>query len=163
MQRLASVLFISIVSVVLQAWADGPSYMPKADRTPGATNPDITSETQDDTICARGQWSTKSVRPPASFTNKLKAAQLATYYRGQGAPKDVEEDHLIPLTLGGCPTCETNLWPQPRSGEHSASEKDRCEVRANKEVCEGLISLEEAQQGIAHDWVAFCKTIGVVK
>lgn len=156
-----TLLFVGLLSIALVAL--GQSYLPNAEHTPGATNPDITSETQDDTICAHGSWSTKSIRPAASFTNKLKAAQLATYYKGQGASKDVEEDHLIPLTLGGCPTCETNLWPQPRSGEHPAAEKDRCEVRANKAVCEGDISLADAQVAIAHDWVAFCKSIGTVK
>jgi hypothetical protein len=158
MRRLLFVGFLSIATAAL-----AQSYLPNAEHTPGATNPDISSENQDDTICAHGQWSTKSVRPSAKFTNDLKAKQLASYYKGQGTAKGVEEDHLIPLTLGGCPTCETNLWPQPRSGEHPASEKDRCEVRANKAVCAGDMSLADAQVGIAHDWVAFCKSIGVVK
>ena len=51
-----------------------PRY-PNATLTPGATNPEVTQENIHDTICVKG-W-TDTVRPPSSYTNKLKTTQLA--------------------------------------------------------------------------------------
>jgi hypothetical protein len=48
----------------------GPSSVyPDPTLTPGATNPDITQATIAATIC-NPNWSTKTIRPPASYTNK---------------------------------------------------------------------------------------------
>src|SRR2546422_7022504 len=55
----------------------GPSYLyPDPATTPGVVNPDITQGNIGQTIC-NPQWSTKSIRPPVSYTNHLKAQQLA--------------------------------------------------------------------------------------
>src|SRR3981081_4713687 len=54
----------------------GPSSLyPDPSLTPGATNPDITQATIAATSCSP-QWSTKTIRPPASYTNTLKKQQL---------------------------------------------------------------------------------------
>ncbi len=54
----------------------GPSSLyPDPTLTPGATNSDITQATIAATIC-NPQWSTKTIRPPASYTNNLKKQQL---------------------------------------------------------------------------------------
>jgi hypothetical protein len=54
----------------------GPSSLyPDPTLTPGATNPDITQATIAATIC-NPNWSTKTIRPPASYTNNLKQQQL---------------------------------------------------------------------------------------
>lgn len=139
----------------------GATFLPDPQHTPGATNPDVTPQTAHKTICLSGY--TEDIRPPDSYTNKLKVKQLNSYYRGQGTPREVEEDHLIPLTVGGNPTDERNLWPQPRDGEHTAAEKDKCEVATNRLVCLGRVPLRTAQQSIAKDWVAWCRKIGSVK
>jgi hypothetical protein len=47
-------------------------------RTPGVTNPDIMQDNIGETICNPG-WSTKSIRPPASYTNILKVEQIREY------------------------------------------------------------------------------------
>jgi hypothetical protein len=50
----------------------GPSSLyPDPTLTPGAINPDITQATIAATIC-NPRWSTKTIRPPASYTNTLK-------------------------------------------------------------------------------------------
>src|SRR5947207_1928998 len=81
----------------------GPSYLyPDPIRTPGAVNPDISQANVQATIC-NPNWSTKSIRPPASYTNALKKQQLADARFQDKTPAHYEEDHLISLELGGNP------------------------------------------------------------
>jgi len=66
-----------------------------------------------------------------------------------------EEDHLIPLEVGGNPTDPKNLWPEPRSTTpYNASKKDALENRLHEMVCSGQLPLDTARQAIASDWVA---------
>lgn len=65
-----------------------------------------------------------------------------------------ELDHLIPRQLGGADHVD-NLFPQCYAGKPwNAVLKDRLENRLHKDVCNGTITLEEAQAGIAKDWRA---------
>lgn len=130
--------------------------MPVASVTPGATNPAVTQANIKQTICVPGF--TKTIRPPATYTTKLKLQQLRSGpYKGKGGAADVEEDHLIPLTVGGHPTDHKNLWPQLWD---SAKKKDKLEVLANKLVCSGKVPLTVMQQAIATDWVAALNKYG---
>jgi hypothetical protein len=61
----------------------------------------LTQSSIDDTICVSG-W-TATVRPPTSYTNALKAQQIGESGYSDTDPSDYEEDHLIPLELGGAP------------------------------------------------------------
>lgn len=126
--------------------------LPSPDLTPGVTNPEVTQESVDNTICVKG-W-TKTIRPPASYTNKLKKAQLGRYDYPDQNPKHYEEDHLIPLELGGHPTSGANLWPQSWTSQWSAKEKDQLENTLKRLVCAHQLSLQEAQRAIATDWIA---------
>jgi hypothetical protein len=109
----------------------------------------------DETICTSG-W-TSTVRPPESYTEPLKFEQMAAYGDG-GSAGGYEEDHLIPLELGGSPTSPQNLWPEPGA---SPNPKDAVEDAANAAVCDGRISLAAAQQAIATNWIAFGQQLGV--
>ncbi len=120
--------------------------LPDPQRTPGAVNTNVTTDNIDETICVPGF--TKTIRPPASYTNRLKRKQIEEYGYTETDPKLYEEDHCIPLTLGGHPRDPHNLWPQPYAGEWGAKKKDRLEVRLNRLVCNGDLSLEDAQQMI---------------
>ena len=80
-------------------------------------------------------------------------------YGVTGSIHDYELDHLIPLELGGCPDCETNLWPQPRNVFPGAAEKDEVENYLHREVCSGALALAEAQREIAVDWYAVYERI----
>ena len=62
-------------------------------------------------------------------------------------------DHLISLELGG-DNQSTNLWPEPYYGQCNARDKDRLENELHRRVCSGAMSLKQAQQEIATDWVA---------
>ena len=128
-----------------------PGALPRHDLTPGAVNPRITQSNIRDTICRPGY--TATVRPPFEYTNAMKH-HLMRAYGVSGSIHDYELDHLIPLELGGCPNCETNLWPQPRNVFPGASEKDEVEDYLHHQVCSGALPLAEAQREIASDWYA---------
>jgi hypothetical protein len=125
--------------------------------TPGAINPSVTQANIHSTICVSG-W-TATIRPPSSYTNKLKAQQIAQYGYTATSASLYEEDHLISLQLGGAPTDPRNLWPEPytiglQSGQASgARTKDVFETALKKKVCAGTMTLAEAQREIGIHWV----------
>jgi hypothetical protein len=123
--------------------------------TPGDTNPGVTQANISSTICKSG-W-TSTVRPPESYTKNLKREQMAAY-GDTGLISDYEEDHFIPLELGGSPTSPENLWPEPGA---SPNPKDAVEDAANAAVCDGRMTLAAAQQAMAANWIAFGQQLGV--
>jgi hypothetical protein len=141
-------------AVPVEARIGPPDIYPDPVRTPGATNPDITPDNIQENIC-NPNWSTKSIRPPVNYTNRLKAEQIREYADADTNPRDYEEDHLIPLEIGGNPTDPRNLWPElydasiPDGGARS---KDKVENYLHKQVCAGDITLDRAQKEIASDW-----------
>ena len=64
----------------------------------------------------------------------------------------------MPLELGGAPQDLRNQWPERGA---SPNRKDEVELAANKAVCSGRMSLSEAQQRMASDWVALGLQLGV--
>jgi hypothetical protein len=136
----------------LCAWAG--SSLPDRSMTPGAINPDVTAQTIDQTICVRG-W-TRSVRPGVRYTERLKKSQIRAYGYADTRPWQYEEDHLIPLDLGGSPDSPLNLWPEPHlgAGVFGSYAKDRLEARMVKLVCRHQLSLDRARAMMATDWVA---------
>ncbi|MFE9450280.1 hypothetical protein [Streptomyces sp. NPDC006739] len=137
------------------------SYLPLPDPTcqPGAYNPDVTQSTIDSTICVSG-W-TSTVRPPSSYTSALKIQQIAQYGYSDTSTADYEEDHLVPLELGGAPKSAQNLWPEPRYGNETAASKDSVENKLKKAVCDGTVSLDDARSAIAEDWTTALSSLGL--
>jgi hypothetical protein len=133
---------------------------PDSKITPGVINPNVTQANIKQTICLSG-W-TKTIRPPASYTNKLKLKQMKDLGL-TGKPSDYEEDHLISLELGGNPTDPKNLWPQLWNGNWGAHKKDVIETRLKVLVCSGKVTLADAQHDISTDWVAAYQKYIVVK
>ena len=129
--------------------------LPDPHLTPGATNPDVTQENIDRTVCVKGY--TKTIRPPANYTNSLKKKQILQYGYADTNLHDYEEDHLIALSIGGAPWDAHNLWPQPRHSEWSADKKDQLEFVMYKMVCARQISLVAAQHAMATDWISAWK------
>ena len=109
-------------------------------RTPGVLNPDVTQANIRSTICRHG-W-TATIRPPVSYTNALKRRQMRQYGE-TGSMSDYQEDHLISLEMGGNPTDPRNLWPEPYP---RAAEMDKIENELNSEICDGKLTLAQAQQ-----------------
>jgi hypothetical protein len=128
----------------------------KADRrcTPGAFNLAVTQDTIDSTICVTG-W-TNTVRPPASYTTQMKNQQKPLYGEDSISNADLEEDHLVPLELGGNPHDPNNLWPEPRESisthGQGAETKDNEESLLKHQVCNGQMTLDAARQKILADW-----------
>jgi hypothetical protein len=127
------------------------SDLPDPSLTPGAINPSVTQQNIQQTVCVKGY--TKTIRPPAYFTNKLKKRQLKQYGYADRNPKHYEEDHLIALSIGGAPDDPRNLWPEPRNSEWNAEKKDQLEFVMYKMVCRQEISLAEAQHEMATNWI----------
>ena len=128
------------------------AVLPNRARTPGAVNPSVTQNNIAQTICTSG-W-TSTIRPPSSLTTRLKQEQLASGYTYQGdtTTGDYEEDHLISLELGGAPSAEANLWPEPYNSPEGARVKDVVENKLHALVCEHAIALATAQRAIATNW-----------
>lgn len=121
-------------------------------QTPGAVNPAVTQATIGSTICVTG-W-TKTVRPPESYTEALKRQQIDSGYTylGNSHLASYEEDHLVPLELGGAPYDPRNLWPEPYAGPRGAHAKDLAENELRREVCDGILTLATARQQIITGW-----------
>lgn len=140
------------VEAVAQAIAT--HLVPDPRFTPGATNSDVTQDNIDSTICVPGF--TKSIRPPARYTSRLKRQQLddpARNYHDREM-RDYEEDHDVPLEVGGNPIDPRNLWPEPLHGPWNAHTKDKLENLIHKLVCVHRITLAEGQAAFLGDWIA---------
>lgn len=127
------------------------SDLPNRSLTPGAINLDVTQSNIHSTVCVKG-W-TKTVRPPKYYTNKLKRDQIRQYAYSDTDSRSYEEDHLIPLSVGGNPTDPRNLWPQPRNSEWNADRKDDLEFAMYMGVCHGEVGLAQAQAAFATNWI----------
>jgi hypothetical protein len=126
--------------------------------TPGATDPRVTQENIQQTICVPGY--SKQVRPPVAVTNRIKRERMATYGLEGQQMRDYELDHLVSLEIGGCPDCVENFWPQPWNGPLGAHDKDAVENTLHRLVCSDRLPLAEAQRRIATDWVHALDGIG---
>jgi hypothetical protein len=138
--------------------------LPKSNLTPGAINPAATQANLSTTVCRSG-WAT-SVRPPSAYTSALKLVQIVQYGYADRNPGDYQEDHLVPLELGGAPRDRRNLWPEPNVAvlvdgtQVGSTQKDALEDALHARVCAGQLALDEAQRMVAEDWVAAWEAAG---
>jgi hypothetical protein len=133
--------------------------LPDATCTPGAFNPDVVQQTIATTICVAG-W-TATVRPPTSYTNRLKRDGIAAYGYADTSMSDYEEDHFIPLELGGAPDDPENLWPEPHAGDANSYAKDAVENKVRKAVCANTVTLADAQLAMQTDWTTAETVLGI--
>ena len=119
-----------------------PGVFPNRSLTPGA----IRSVEQKD-VC-RADDNDPAWLIPASVQHDV----LREYGITGSRAKDYQLDYLIPASLGGTPDVQ-NVWPEPYSNlGWNAHVKDELENRLRQLVCEGRVSLPEAQHDIAGDW-----------
>jgi hypothetical protein len=137
------------------------SYLPLPDPscTPGVTNPDVTQATIDSTICVSG-W-TSTIRPPTSYTNKLKAQGVIDYGYSDTNMSDYEEDHFLALEDGGDPRSPQNLWPEPHSGDANSYNKDGVETKVKDAICNGTATLADAQRAMLTNWTTAEQVLGI--
>ena len=119
-------------------------------------NPAVTQGTIRQTICVAG-W-TKTIRPPVNYTDTLKRQQIAAF--ASRHPNDpnwttggTEEDHRMPLDLGGDPRDSGNLSPEeppsPNPKDHDEADLGGSQGR----VCRGEMTLAQAQQQMVSTWL----------
>ncbi|HEY4023372.1 MAG TPA: hypothetical protein VGM75_32135 [Pseudonocardiaceae bacterium] len=144
-----------------QASTCSTSYLPLPDPscTPGVTNPDVTQATIHSTICVSG-W-TSTIRPPTSYTNKLKQQGIIDYGYSDTSMSDYEEDHFLALEDGGDPRDPHNLWPEPRYGDANSYNKDGVETKVKNAICSGAVTLAAAQQAMLTDWATAEQVLGI--
>ena len=128
--------------------------LPNQKVTPGVPNSQVSQANIQVTICVSGY--TKTIRPPVSYTNKLKYLQIQNGYNYMGDAKssDYEEDHLIPLEVGGDPTSVGNLWPEPWLTIWNAGKKDQLENKIHSLVCSGALTLAAGQKVFMTNWIS---------
>lgn len=156
-----SVLILGFSAGTARASTCSQSYLPLPDPTctPGVYNPDVTQSTINSTICVSG-W-TATVRPPTSYTNPLKVQGIADYGYSNTSTSAYEEDHFIPLELGGSPRDPQNLWPEPYSGTKTARTKDGVETKLKNAVCDGRITLSAARTAMKNNWTTALSVTGI--
>lgn len=137
-------IFIALLFLASFTWS---ADLPNPTLTPGAV---LTTDAA--TVCIKGY---------ASRTRNVPASRKQAVYRRYGLPyndrstciEGAEVDHLVSLQLGGSNAIE-NLWPQSYCGNPwNAHVKDRLEGKLHRMVCDGEISLQEAQRAISKDWI----------
>ena len=116
--------------------------LPIKSLTPGAYNKAVRQKTIRKTICRSG-WM-KKIRLPVSYTDALKLTQMVRYGE-TGSPSDYEEDHFIPLELGGAPRNPRNLWPEPVAQSRVS---DPLEKSLTRKVWSGAMKLAKARAAI---------------
>jgi hypothetical protein len=132
MTRIAALL----AATCLLAFALGPAS------AVGVVDPTVTQDNIKATICVSGY--TGTVRPPASWTDKLKVSKVAILQL-PGKLSDYELDHRVPIEVGGAPRDPANLWPQPWKGDRNAHMKDRLENAVHRDVCAGRLTLAQGR------------------
>lgn len=143
---------LAILAAVLTVLAPhAPTSPIPADPNPttGVANPNVTDANVGQTICVSG-W-TKTVRPPASYTNKLKRQFLPS-----GTNLHLfEEDHVWPIEDGGDPRNPENLRPQYWWGPDGAHTKDaEVENVVHRAICvTHTMTLEQGHAAISA-WIA---------
>jgi hypothetical protein len=133
----------------------GPADIyPDLSITSGVAASDVTQANIQSTICVPG-FTKSPRRPPSSYTDALKVEGFTQYGLSDHDKGHFEEDHLISLELGGDPRDPKNLWPEPYNAslpDGGARFKDKVEKYLNRQVCQGKMTLAEAQKAIVEDW-----------
>ncbi len=118
--------------------------LPDSACTPGA----ILSTGTKEAICVSGY--ARSVR---NVPQSVKIQAYNEYGISHHNSGEYEVDHLVSLELGGSNDI-SNLWPELANPTPGFHEKDQVENYLHDQVCKGAISLQQAQNEIATNWLA---------
>jgi xanthosine utilization system XapX-like protein len=125
------------------------SARPDSACSPGAVAESATKER----ICTPGY--AKSAR---NVPSSEKQQVYAEYGIVRHQPGQYEIDHLVSLELGGSNDI-SNLWPEAANPTPGFHQKDAVEDYLHQQVCNGALSLTQAQSEIAGNWLAVYQAI----
>ena len=123
------------------------SVLPDTACSPGAV---LTTNIK--TICTVGY--TKTVRSVSTATKKKVFTEYDISYSKRS---NYEVDHIISLELGGSNDI-SNLFPEAYSIKNGARIKDVFENYLHKQVCNGSMTIDEAQKEISTNWLTYNTT-----
>ncbi len=124
--------------------------LPDSACTPGAIIPSATKAA----ICVSGYAHSVRNVPESEKIQAYQQYGIAHHTAGQ-----YEVDHLVSLELGGSNDI-ANLWPELASPTPGFHQKDEVENYLHDQVCQGAISLQQAQREIATNWLAVYNGMG---
>lgn len=110
----------------------------------------VTQESVGETICRPGYADT--VAPPFDELMAHKDRMLAARGIDAGSSAAFALDRRVPIVLGGSPNAPSNLDLLPWAGHQGERRKARAAVMLKRCVCEGKLSLAEAQAAIVGNW-----------
>lgn len=108
-------------------------------------------------ICTVGY--TKTVRNVSTATKKKVFKEYDIPYAQHS---NYEVDHIISLELGGSNDI-SNLFPEAYNIKNGARTKNKFENQLHREVCNGDMTIQEAQKEISMNWLQSATTAGIVK
>jgi hypothetical protein len=114
-----------------------------------ACSPGAILTTNIKTICTVGY--TKTVRDVSTDTKKKVFKKYDIPYSQHS---NYEVDHIISLELGGSNDI-SNLFPESYLIKNGARVKDKLENYLHKQVCNGTITITEAQKEISSNWLQY--------
>ncbi|MEI6480301.1 MAG: HNH endonuclease signature motif containing protein [bacterium] len=114
-----------------------------------ACSPGAVLTTNVKTICTVGY--TKTVRDVSTATRKKVFSEYGIPY---SQSSNYEVDHIISLELGGSNDI-SNLFPESYTIKDNARIKDVFENYLHKQVCNGSMTVTEAQKEISSDWLTY--------
>jgi len=91
--------------------------------------------------------------PAGQLYQHAQEAADASVWLCRHQPQALRGRPSIPLSIGGNPQDPRNLWPEPRISEWNAAKKDTLEYTLYRMVCDGEITLKEAQNEVASNWI----------
>jgi hypothetical protein len=150
------IAFLVLCGVAMAQDPRDRAFLPNKDLTPGAADPALTQKV----LCSKTFRTGPYRNVPLSRKNlAYKLYGIKVHKTGQ-----YEVDHLISLEIGGSNDIK-NLWPQSYTSKPwNAHIKDVLENKLHALVCSGQITLKQAQDGIATDWIeAYYQFVGSPK
>jgi hypothetical protein len=110
----------------------------------------VTQQSVGETICRPGYADT--VAPPLSELMEYKDQLLAERGIDTDDGLTFALDRRVPIVLGGSPNAPANLDLLPWAGKLGERRKARAAVMLKRCVCEGKLSLSQAQAAIVGQW-----------
>lgn len=145
----------AMVAATIGVSADSPQTGQTGLPSPYLTPGDAKNVTKEQICAPAFAASIKTTRDAA------KEAAFSRYGLRDGKSATAVLDHLIPVELGGTDS-EDNMWPEPAKGDWNASQKDALEQKLLGLVCDGTLTVKQAQTAIRKNWTAaYTQYVGV--